>query len=59
MKRTKVRKILILITLTALLLDVIGVSAEIAEKDACKMEHLLSEETFKKIKTLVKSKQKS
>jgi DtxR family Mn-dependent transcriptional regulator len=46
-------------TLTAFLQDIIGVSAETAEKDACKMEHLLSDETLKKIKTLVKSKQKS
>ena len=46
-------------TLTAFLLDVIGVSAETAEKDACKMEHLLSDETLKKIKLLVKSKPKN
>jgi DtxR family Mn-dependent transcriptional regulator len=45
-------------TLTAFLQDLIGVSAETAEKDACKMEHLLSEETLKKIKALVKSKKK-
>ena len=45
-------------TLTAFLQHIIGISAETAEKDACKMEHLLSEETLKKIKTLVKSKRK-
>jgi DtxR family Mn-dependent transcriptional regulator len=45
-------------TLTVFLQQIIGVSAETAEKDACKMEHLLSEETLKKIKTLVKSKKK-
>ncbi|MDR3139317.1 MAG: metal-dependent transcriptional regulator [Treponema sp.] len=39
--------------LTAFLRDVVGVSPVTAEKDACKMEHLLSEETFKKIKSLV------
>jgi DtxR family Mn-dependent transcriptional regulator len=45
-------------TLTLFLQDVIGVSAETAEKDACKMEHLLSEETLKKIKAMVKPKKK-
>ncbi|MDR3167107.1 MAG: metal-dependent transcriptional regulator, partial [Treponema sp.] len=42
--------------LTAFLRDVVGVSPEIAEKDACKMEHLLSAETFKKIKNLTKKR---
>jgi DtxR family Mn-dependent transcriptional regulator len=42
-------------TLTAFLQN-LGVSAETAEKDACKMEHLLSSETLKKIRTLMKSK---
>jgi DtxR family Mn-dependent transcriptional regulator len=46
-------------TLTLFLKNVIGVSAETAEKDACKMEHLLSNETLKKIKSLVKAKKKS
>jgi DtxR family Mn-dependent transcriptional regulator len=41
--------------LTAFLQNVVGVSSETAEIDACKMEHLLSGETFKKIKTLVKN----
>jgi DtxR family Mn-dependent transcriptional regulator len=45
--------------LTNFLQDIVGVSAETAEKDACKMEHLLSEETIKKMKVLVKSKKKS
>ena len=34
----------------------LGVSAEVAENDACRMEHILSEETFQKIKTIVKEK---
>ncbi|MDR1576225.1 MAG: metal-dependent transcriptional regulator [Treponema sp.] len=46
-------------TLTMFLQDVVGVSGETAEKDACKMEHLLSEETLKKIKILVKQKKKN
>jgi DtxR family Mn-dependent transcriptional regulator len=41
--------------LTAFLSKVVGVSSETAEKDACKMEHLLSDETFKKMKILVKN----
>ena len=45
-------------TLTLFLKNIIGVSAETAEKDACKMEHLLSNETLKKIKSLVKAKKK-
>ena len=36
---------------------VLGVSAETAEKDACKMEHILSEETLQKMrKSLKKAK---
>jgi DtxR family Mn-dependent transcriptional regulator len=45
--------------LTIFLQDIVGVNAEIAEKDACKMEHLLSEETIKKMKTLVKARKKT
>lgn len=40
--------------LTRFLEDVIGVSDEIAEKDACKMEHILSEETIEGIKKILK-----
>ena len=39
--------------LTSFLRDILGVGAETAEQDACKMEHILSEETFKKLKDLV------
>ena len=42
--------------LTHFLHDVVGVSADIAEKDACKMEHLLSEETLSKMKIFAKGK---
>lgn len=35
--------------LTAFLRDVLGVSPETAEKDACRMEHIISEETLVKI----------
>ncbi|AEF82265.1 metal-dependent transcriptional regulator [Leadbettera azotonutricia] len=41
--------------LTNFLHNIVGVSGETAEKDACKMEHLLSDETLKKIKALVKN----
>lgn len=37
-------------------LESIGVSKENAEKDACKMEHILSEETFEVIKNLAVKK---
>ncbi len=33
---------------------VLGVSKEIADKDACKIEHVISPESFDKIKKLVK-----
>ncbi|MDR0878507.1 MAG: metal-dependent transcriptional regulator [Treponema sp.] len=42
--------------LTTFLKNVVGVSPETAEKDACKMEHLLSGETLKKMKALAKKK---
>jgi len=43
--------------LTAFLRDIVGVDDETAEGDACKMEHLLSEKTLLKIKTLVEAGQ--
>jgi DtxR family Mn-dependent transcriptional regulator len=45
--------------LTNFLIDIVGVNPETAEKDACKMEHLLSEETLKKIRNLVKQRKKN
>jgi DtxR family Mn-dependent transcriptional regulator len=45
--------------LTSFLREILGVSAEVAEEDACKMEHILSEETLKKMKLLAKAKKKS
>jgi DtxR family Mn-dependent transcriptional regulator len=44
--------------LTTFLQDVVGVDPFTAEKDACKMEHVLSEETLKKMKAMVKTKKK-
>jgi DtxR family Mn-dependent transcriptional regulator len=44
--------------LTAFLQNVLGVSPDIAEQDACKMEHVLSEETLKKMKALALSRPK-
>jgi len=41
-------------TLTAFLIKVAGVSSEIAEEDACKIEHIISEETFLGIKKFMK-----
>ncbi|MDR2631566.1 MAG: metal-dependent transcriptional regulator [Spirochaetaceae bacterium] len=45
--------------LTSFLRDTVGVSPETAEKDACKMEHVLSEETLKKLKLLAKVRKKA
>jgi DtxR family Mn-dependent transcriptional regulator len=39
--------------LTAFLRGVVGVSAEIAEQDACRIEHYLSEETVARIALMV------
>lgn len=36
-------------------LEKLGVSAEIAEKDACKIEHIISKESFEAIKRHVKT----
>ncbi|MDR3130385.1 MAG: metal-dependent transcriptional regulator [Treponema sp.] len=41
--------------LTSFLHGVLGVDPETAEKDACKMEHILSETTLEKMKELIKS----
>ncbi|MCL2191484.1 MAG: metal-dependent transcriptional regulator [Treponema sp.] len=43
--------------LTSFLRDVIGVSADTADSDACKMEHHLSAETLDKMRDMVKTKQ--
>lgn len=42
--------------LTSFLRDIVGVSPEIAEKDACQMEHFLSEETLQKLKIFSRRK---
>jgi len=34
--------------------DVLGVSAENAEEEACKIEHIISDETYEKIKEKIK-----
>lgn len=38
--------------LTVFLRDVVGVSQEIAEKDACRMEHVLSDETLERMRSI-------
>jgi DtxR family Mn-dependent transcriptional regulator len=45
--------------LTGFLRDTVGVSAETAEDDACKMEHILSEETLRKMKLLARAAKKA
>jgi DtxR family Mn-dependent transcriptional regulator len=42
-------------TLTAFLRDHLGVSPETAEKDACRIEHIISEETMARISERVSS----
>ncbi|MDR0663793.1 MAG: metal-dependent transcriptional regulator [Spirochaetaceae bacterium] len=42
------------VLIKAFLQEKLGVSEENAETDACKMEHVLSEETFKKLKSFVR-----
>ena len=37
------------------LTDILGVSAENSEQDACRMEHILSEETYEKLKGFVEN----
>ncbi|MDR1411049.1 MAG: metal-dependent transcriptional regulator [Spirochaetaceae bacterium] len=44
--------------LTIFLKDVLGVSPDIAEQDACRMEHVLSGETLEKMKALTLSRTK-
>jgi DtxR family Mn-dependent transcriptional regulator len=39
-------------TFTAFLLNIVGVTIETAKKDACKMEHIFSGETYKKMKSM-------
>ena len=43
--------------LSCYLEEVLNISHDTAENDACKMEHILSEETFNKIKEIVKNSQ--
>lgn len=43
-------------TITLFLTDCLGVNREVAEQDACRMEHVLSDETFDKIKECVKKR---
>lgn len=38
--------------LTAFLRDVVGVPTEIAEKDACRMEHVLSDVTLERMRSI-------
>lgn len=42
--------------LTSFLIEVVGVTPEVAEDDACKMEHIISDESFQGIKKLLENK---
>lgn len=39
--------------LTEFMVNSLGVSEETAEKDACRIEHVISQETFEKIKSFI------
>lgn len=41
------------ITIKSFLKNILGISAETAEHDACKIEHIISDESFEKIKKMV------
>ena len=41
------------VTLTRFISEVLGVDAEIAEKDACRIEHVISNETFYGLKSFI------
>ncbi len=47
------------LVLTEFLNHVLGVDEQTAEDDACKIEHIISEQTFEKIKHLVFQKRES
>ncbi len=40
-------------TITRFLIEVLGVSDDVAEKDACRIEHIISAETFTNIEKMV------
>ena len=42
-------------TITKFLTDILNVSLETAEKDACRIEHIISEETLNRIKDKLKN----
>lgn len=47
------------ILITRFLNEVLGINPEIAEQDACCIEHVISEETFQSIKNFVNSQSQS
>lgn len=42
--------------LTSFLIEIVGVTPEIAEEDACKIEHVISDESIEGIKKLLENK---
>lgn len=47
------------LTITKYLHDILGISSENAALDACRIEHVICEETFEKIKEAVSNKQQT
>ncbi len=46
------------VLIRSFLMENLGVSAENAEEDACRMEHILSEETFSRLKDFISNYKK-
>ena len=46
------------ITIKSFLKDIVGISSETTERDACKIEHIISDESFEKIKKMVTENEK-
>jgi DtxR family Mn-dependent transcriptional regulator len=44
--------------LSSFLQNVVGISAEVAKQDSCKLEHILSEETLKKMKSVKRNQER-
>lgn len=41
-------------TLTKIFIDILGLDPVLAERDACRVEHVISDETFESLKKLIK-----
>ena len=44
-------------TITDFFVNTLNIDAGVAEKDACRIEHVISQETFEAIKTFIRSRE--